>query len=389
MASRNPPLDPRISNPPEPEAAGTEDTVRPVVALPRSGPPAIVFVALMVAAAVILFMILDSRRRSQAEPAVKVRASEVQGTAVAPPPLYIPPTVPPTVMTVAPAPAPAPAVAVRPAPVPIPQPQYYPQPTPYIPPPAPVQEYEPGAPAPGPARQSGGPTLVLDTSAPAQPAGTGPGGGGPGGPGGQTSLSDTFAGEQSVGRVRSGIFANRSTTVPQSTLIPAVLETAFDSRRPGFARAVVSRDVRGFDGTKVLIPRGSRLTGEYRSDIQPGQKRALINWTRLIRPDGVTMALGSPTADTLGRGGVRGKYNSHFFERFAGALLQTALTIGANAATRAASDNVIIVPGSTQNVTPQLFQSNRVVPTLTVKAGTSISVFVARDLDFKSAEGRR
>ncbi|MGZ8298125.1 MAG: TrbI/VirB10 family protein, partial [Allosphingosinicella sp.] len=273
-----------------------------------------------------------------------------------------------------------------PAPVQLPAPQYYPQPAPYVPPPAPVQEYEP--PPAGP-RQAGGPTLVLDTSTAAPPAGAGPGGGGPGGPGGQASLSDTFAGEQSVGRVRAGIFANRATTVPQSTLIPAVLETAFDSRRPGFARAVVSRDVRGFDGSKVLIPRGSRLTGEYRSDIQPGQKRALINWTRLIRPDGVTMAIGSPTADTLGRGGVRGKYNGHFFQRFAGAILQSALDLGANVASRTAAGGVVVaLPGSTQNV-GQSLQSSRVVPTLTVPAGTSISVFVARDLDFSTAGGRR
>jgi len=388
MASRTPPLDPRISNPPEPEAAGTEETVRPVVALPRSGPPAFVFVALMIGAAIILFMVLDSRRRSQAEPAVKVRGSEVAGSAVAPPPpLYIPPIVPPA--SVAVVPAPAPTVTIQPAPVRIPPPQYYPQPVPYIPPPPtqPIQEYEP--PPSGPPRQASGPTLVLDTSAAAQPAGTGPGGSGPGGPGGQTSLSDTFAGEQSVGRVRSGIFANRSTTVPQSTLIPAVLETAFDSRRPGFARAVVSRDIRGFDGSKVLIPRGSRLTGEYRSDIQPGQKRALINWTRLIRPDGVTMAIGSPSADTLGRGGVRGKYNSHFFERFAGAILQSALDIGANVASRTAAGGVVVaLPGSTQNM-GQALQSNRVIPTLTVPAGTSISVFVARDLDFSTAGARR
>ncbi|MGZ8284014.1 MAG: TrbI/VirB10 family protein [Allosphingosinicella sp.] len=387
MASRTPPLDPRISNPPEPAPAGTEETVRPVVALPRSGPPAIVFVALMIAAAIILFMILDSRRRSQAEPAVRVRGTEVAGSAVAPPPpLYIPPTAPPAAVTVMPGPAPAPAVTLQPAPVQLPAPQYYPQPAPYVPPPAPVQEYEP--PPAGP-RQAGGPTLVLDTSTAAPPAGAGPGGGGPGGPGGQASLSDTFAGEQSVGRVRAGIFANRATTVPQSTLIPAVLETAFDSRRPGFARAVVSRDVRGFDGSKVLIPRGSRLTGEYRSDIQPGQKRALINWTRLIRPDGVTMAIGSPTADTLGRGGVRGKYNGHFFQRFAGAILQSALDLGANVASRTAAGGVVVaLPGSTQNV-GQSLQSSRVVPTLTVPAGTSISVFVARDLDFSTAGGRR
>ncbi|HYW14857.1 MAG TPA: TrbI/VirB10 family protein [Allosphingosinicella sp.] len=387
MASRTPPLDPRIANPPEPETPAAEADVRPVVALPRSGIPTAVLVAGMVAAAIILFLILDSRRRAPVEPAVRVRGSEIAGTGAPPPPLYIPPTVQAVPVEILP--APAPIARTEPAPVRIPTPQYIPQPIPYTPPQPQqpfVQTYQPPAGA-GPPRQASGPTLVVDTSAPAQPAGGGPGGGG--GPG-QASLSDAFAGDQSVARVRSGIFANRSTTVAQSTLIPAVLETAFDSRRPGFARAVVSRDVRSFDGTKVLIPRGSRLTGEYRSDIQPGQKRALINWTRLIRPDGGTIALGSPTADTLGRGGVRGKYNSHFFERFTGAILQTALDVGAGVASRQAAGGVIVaLPGSTQNMGQLLNQSSRIVPTLTVKAGTSISVFVARDLDFSSAERRR
>ncbi|HEX8126825.1 MAG TPA: TrbI/VirB10 family protein [Allosphingosinicella sp.] len=384
MASRTPPLDPRISNPPEPEAAAAEEDVRPVVALPRSGPPAIVFIVGIIAAAILLFIILDSRRRSQVEPAVKVRANDVVGSGAPPPPLYIPPVAPPAEVAVVTEPAPAPAPVVRTQtypPVQISPPQYTPPPV-YRGPPVPVQEYEPPPQAP---RQASGPTLVLDTTTGAtQP------GGGPGGPGGgQQSLSDAFEGDQSVARVRSGIFANRSTTVPQSTLIPAVLETAFDSRRPGFARAVVSRDVRGFDGSRILIPRGTRLTGEYRSDIQQGQKRALINWTRLIRPDGVTIALGSPTADTLGRGGVRGKYNSHFFERFSSAILQSALDIGANVASRSAAGGVVVaLPGSTQNV-GQSFQQGRIVPTLTVKAGTSIGVFVARDLDFSSSEGRR
>lgn len=384
MASRNPPLDPRIANPPEPEAAVAEEGVRPVVALPRSGPSTAVLVAGMIAAAIILFMILDSRRQAPAEPTVRVRASDVAGTSPPPPPLYIPPSAPPATVAVVAPPEPA---AAAPPPVRIPIPQYIPQPPPYTPPqPQPfIQTYQPPAGA-QPTRQASGPTLVLDTTNGSQSSGPG---GGPGGPGGQTSLSDTFAGDQSVGRVRSGIFTNRSTTVIQSTLIPAVLETAFDSRRPGFARAIVSRDVRGFDGTKVLIPRGSRLTGEYRSDIQPGQKRALINWTRLVRPDGVTIAIGSPTADTLGRGGVKGNYNSQFFERFTSAILQTAFEVGANLGTRQATGVVVALPGSTQNVGQQLFPSNRVSPTLTVKAGTSISVFVARDLDFSTSEARR
>ncbi|HEY0149549.1 MAG TPA: TrbI/VirB10 family protein [Allosphingosinicella sp.] len=358
-----------------PPSAEAESTVRPTVALPRTGlPPALIALGFLIVA-IILFVVLDSRRRSQAEPVVSTARAEPLSSA--PPPLYIPPTEQAAPVYLPSAPvrmvAARPAAAAPPqryAPAPRPQPivQYYPQPQPV-----------PYAPPPPPQRVSNNPSIVVDTTSASPAPQRGQGGEGP-------QIGEAFGGGQGAARVRSSTFSNRSTTVIQGTLIPAVLETAFDSRRPGFARAMVSRDVRGFDGTRVLIPRGSRLIGEYRSDIQPGQKRALINWTRLIRPDGATIALSSPTADTLGRGGVRGDYNSHFFERFAGAILQSVLQIGVNVASRAAAGDVIVaLPGSTQN-TPSPIDTRRIAPSLTVRAGTSIGVFVARDLDFTPAE---
>ncbi|MBO9622406.1 MAG: TrbI/VirB10 family protein [Sphingomonas sp.] len=184
------------------------------------------------------------------------------------------------------------------------------------------------------------------------------------------------------------MFANRATTVLQGTLIPAVLETGFDSNRAGFARAIVSRNVIGFDGTRVLIPRGSRLIGEYRSDAGPGQNRALINWTRLIRPDGATINIGSPAADRVGRTGIRADVDTHFFERFSGAILQSALDFGVNLALRGSNGPVIVpLPNNDSSAIQNRF--NQVPRTLSVKPGTSISVFVARDLDFTEVEGRQ
>ena len=61
------------------------------------------------------------------------------------------------------------------------------------------------------------------------------------------------------------VLHNRGQVVAQGAMIPAVLETALDSDLPGYARAVVTRDVRSFDGSAVLIPRGTRVVGEYHS----------------------------------------------------------------------------------------------------------------------------
>lgn len=348
--------------------------VRPVVGLPKSGSSPWLIAIIALIGALLLFWILESRRSAQPQASVRERAADLRGYAAEPPPLYIPP-----------APAEQPQILLAPQPAPtVVAPQPSPRPM-ILPAPEPASAYYPTQPTPGPMpeppqaqRTAAGPALVIDTTAPA---------GQPGGSQGAAAPAALPAGSSWGGRVRASGLANRSTTVPQGVLIPAVLETAFDSNRPGLARAIVSRDVRGFDGTKVLIPRGSRLVGEYGSDVAPGQNRALISWTRLIRPDGVTIALDSPSVDTLGRGGVRASVNTHFWEQFGSALLRSTVDIGTGIATRAATGSVFVaVPGAAQGSVPQ--QATRYVPTLTVPAGKSISIFVARDLEFPEGPGR-
>jgi len=208
--------------------------------------------------------------------------------------------------------------------------------------------------------------------------------------GGSTSGSASgTGGNQDSERVRAGRLANPAMTVPQGTVLPAVLETALDSTRPGAVRAIVSRDIRGFDGSRILIPRGSRLYGEYEASLAAGQNRALIRWTRLVRPDGALIALDSPASDPLGRAGVKGKVDSKFFQRFGGAILQSVLDIGVGVATREAAGDAVVValPGSTQNIANATqLQQNIPQPTLKVRHGKSVSVFVARDLDFSTVE---
>ena len=176
-------------------------------------------------------------------------------------------------------------------------------------------------------------------------------------------------------------FDNPSTTIAKGTVIHAVLESALDSTRPGAVRAIVSREVSSFDGSRVLIPKGSRLLGNYEADLARGQKRALVQWTRLMLPEGVIMELDSPSADPLGRAGVKGKVNSHFFGRFGDALMRSILDTGVQVLGREVGGDTVIVnvPTTSQidGSTGANFQ-----PTLKVKHGTSISVFVAHDLDF-------
>ena len=136
-------------------------------------------------------------------------------------------------------------------------------------------------------------------------------------------------------------------TAPQGTVIPAVLETAINSDLPGFVRAVVSRDVRGFDGTTVLIPRGSKLIGQYRSGVALSQTRAFVVWSRVITPEGVSIDIGSPGTDQLGRGGLEGETDTHFFERFGSAILLSVMGAGLDRlADSGNNDSTAIIIGS-------------------------------------------
>jgi len=173
-----------------------------------------------------------------------------------------------------------------------------------------------------------------------------------------------------------------ATTIVQGTLIPGVLETAVNTDLAGFVRAVISRDIKSYDGSHVLIPRGSRVIGQYKSGLAVGQTRAYILWTRLIRPDGVSIALNSPSVDSSGQNGLAGKVNSHFGKRFGSAILLSS--IGALGQAVGGGGTSVVLAGPQAVVSSQANASINIPPTVQVKQGQPVMIFVARDLDFSA-----
>lgn len=224
--------------------------------------------------------------------------------------------------------------------------------------------------------------------------GTGQGGAAPvpvpGGTPADRDLSDTERFSARVGTEEVEVARARRMTgldrlIPQGAVLGAVMETALNSDLPGFARATVQRDVRSFDGSAVLIPAGSRLIGQYKSGLAQGASRVFVLWTRLIRPDGVSIELASPATDELGRGGIGGKVNRHFLRRFGGGILTSVISGGINAAAAALSGGSTIIVGSAgeaATLARQAGQTSDIPPTITTRQGAAVRVFVARDLDF-------
>ena len=101
-------------------------------------------------------------------------------------------------------------------------------------------------------------------------------------------------------------------------------------------------------------------------------------WTRLIRPDGVSVNLGSPAIGFGGETGLKGKVNSHFFERFGSAMLLSVV----GGLTTLAGNASVVIGGGGSAAAQAVQQGSNVGPTIRVRQGEPIRVFTAKDLDF-------
>lgn len=238
------------------------------------------------------------------------------------------------------------------------------------------------------------PTVVYDSSSVVSPAGSyvpvavpGAAEAPPPSVGGSAGDFASKIGGVGGGMATARAMVDPATTVTQGTLIPAILETAINTDVPGYVRAVVSQDVRSFDGKNVLVPRSSRLIGQYQSGVQGGQKRAYVIWTRLIRPDGASVNLASPAVGFDGTTGLAGEVNSHFFKRFGSAML---LSVIGSIGTIASGGTSVILGGAGQSAASVAAQQDsQIGPTIRVRQGEPIRVFTARDLDFSQVPAVR
>ena len=175
--------------------------------------------------------------------------------------------------------------------------------------------------------------------------------------------------------------ASPSRMVPQGTMITAVLETAIYSDVPGLIRGRVTYDVWSYDGSEILIPRGSTLIGEYDSDIDLGASRVQIAWNRIITTDNRSIMIGSRGTDGLGRAGLTGDVDHNFALKFEAAFFVSVLTrIAGNASADDSLSAGVDTLGDAG--TDVLDDYLSIPPTISVHQGTQINVFVARDLIF-------
>jgi type IV secretion system protein VirB10 len=186
----------------------------------------------------------------------------------------------------------------------------------------------------------------------------------------------------------AGVLRTQRLLLPKGAFIDCTLETAIDSTLPGMTTCVTATDTFGVDGRVVLLERGTKLVGETRGQLQQGTARVFILWTEARTPTGVIVPLDSPGTDELGRSGLSGSVDRHFWQRFGAALLVSAVDGAVQAAVQSSSRGggaIIYNPSAAQDVTTEVLKSTvSIPPTVRKENGDRIQVLVARDIDFTS-----
>ncbi|MCF3948256.1 type IV secretion system protein VirB10 [Acidiphilium iwatense] len=190
------------------------------------------------------------------------------------------------------------------------------------------------------------------------------------------------------GTASAHLIAHPNFTIAAGTIIPCTLQTAIDSGLPGFVKCVLPQPVRSMTGSVTLLDKGTQVMGEIQQGLIQGQDRLFILWTRAVTPQNIAVQLSSPAAGALGKAGISGAVNNHFFERFGAAIMLSIIGGSLQAASNAAQNGTgnsyfEYLNSNTSQIANTALQSTiNIPPTLTRNQGANVSIFVARDLNF-------
>lgn len=190
---------------------------------------------------------------------------------------------------------------------------------------------------------------------------------------------------------KAGLLADRDLLLTQGAMIDCVQQTRFVSAQAGMITCHATREVRSASGRVVLVDPGTKFIGYQQGVLAHGQPRIGVVWSRLETPQGVVVHLDSPGTGALGEAGLDGEIDTHFAERFGGAIMISLIDdFGSWLSSRGSNANEGSIrfdnssDAAQQAVTTVLDNTINIPPTLYRNQGGRIGIYVARDLDFSS-----
>ncbi len=181
----------------------------------------------------------------------------------------------------------------------------------------------------------------------------------------------------------------------EGTILETVLINRLDGSFSGPVECLLTNDVYSHDRQHLLIPAGTKVLGEAKKVEALGQTRLAVVFHRLIMPDGYSVSLDQfKGLDQIGDTGLRDKVNNHYLRLFGVSLAIGALGAVAEAGTGSAltaSGTDMMRQGfassTAQSASQILDRFLNVMPTITIREGHRVKVYISGDLalpDYKN-----
>jgi type IV secretory pathway VirB10-like protein len=191
--------------------------------------------------------------------------------------------------------------------------------------------------------------------------------------------------------------AGKTYVIFEGTILESVLINRLEGQFAGPVECLLTTDVYSHDRQHVLIPAGTKLLGETRRVDNFGQTRLAVTFHRLLMPDGYSASLDRfKGLDQIGDSGLRDQVNNHYLRIFG-----TSLAIGAlGAVAQAGTGGALTANGSdlmrqgfaqsTAQASAQILDKFlNVMPTVTIREGHRVKVYLAGDLAFPDYNNHR
>jgi len=208
----------------------------------------------------------------------------------------------------------------------------------------------------------------------------------------QTNESSAQAAYKRPAEVNVNAAAGQPYVVYEGTLIETALMNRLDGDASGPVKVLVTNPVYSHDHQHVLIPDGTVVLGESRKIGSAGfghQRRLAVVFHRMIMPDGYSVDLDQfQGLNQAGETGLKDKVNNHYVQIFGASI---ALGIIAGAAEVSSSGGVLngngldnykygVAASLSQSATTVLDQFINIPPTITIREGHRVKVYISQDL---------
>jgi type IV secretion system protein VirB10 len=187
---------------------------------------------------------------------------------------------------------------------------------------------------------------------------------------------------------RANAAAGKTYLLFEGTILETVLINRLDGGFTGPVECLLSINVYSNDRQHLLVPAGSKLLGETKKVDTFGQTRLAVVFHRILMPDGYSVSLdGFKGLNQIGDTGLRDQVNNHYLRIFGVSLAVGALgaagEAGTGGALSATSGDLLrqgFAASTAQSASQILDKFLNILPTVTIREGHRVKVYLAGDL---------